>query len=48
MPYKSKAQMKFFHANPKMARFVDEWDKATKNPKKLPMRVKKVKKSKKK
>ena len=46
-PYKSLAQEGFFHTNPKMAKYVKEWDKASKG-KHLPKRVKKVKKSKKK
>ena len=44
MPYKSKAQMAFFHANKKKleAQGVDvsEWDKSSKG-KKLPKKVKK-------
>ncbi len=43
MPYKSKAQMKKFHSDPKLKKYAPEWDKATKNPKKLPNKVKKHK-----
>lgn len=46
MPYKSKAQAAFFHANKakleKQGVNVAEWDKATKG-KKLPRKVKKSK-----
>ena len=52
MPYKSKAQAAYFHIHKreleKQGVNVSEWDKATKNFKKLPKHVKKVKKSKKK
>ena len=48
MPYKSKAQMRYFHANrKKLARQgvdVDEWDKKSKR-RKLPERARKSKKS---
>ena len=44
MPYKSQAQRKFFHSNPKMAPYVKEWDKASKG-KKLPKKIKKTKKN---
>lgn len=46
MPYKSKAQEKFFNANRKSLEkqgvSVDEWNKASKG-KKLPKKVKKAK-----
>lgn len=51
MPYKSKAQMKYFNANKKKLKKkgvnVDEWNKSSKG-KKLPSRAKKKKSSKKK
>ena len=43
MPFKSKAQRRKFYSDPKLHRFIPEFEKATKN-KKLPERVKKVKK----
>lgn len=46
MPYKSKAQAAYFHANKKKLEAqgvnVDEWDKSSKG-KKLPKRAKKKK-----
>lgn len=49
MPYVSRAQQAFFHANPRMHKYADEWDAATKAEggfKKLPEHVKKKKKRK--
>lgn len=43
MPYKSKAQQRYFHA--KLPELSEEFDKATKNFKKLPEHVKKKKHS---
>lgn len=47
MPYKSKAQRGYFHANPEKVggkKVVEEWDKASKG-KKLPGKAPKAKKS---
>ena len=39
MPYASKAQMRHFHADPKLQKVAPEWDKATPHPSKLPERL---------
>jgi len=46
MPYRSKAQMRKFHSDPKLRKYAAEWDAATPNPKKLPERAKPKRKAK--
>lgn len=47
MPYKSKAQQKKFHADPKLKKLAPHWDEETKKTKKgfkgLPNKVRKKK-----
>lgn len=44
MPFKSQAQRRKFHADPKLRKYAAEFEKATPKGKKLPKRVKPKKK----
>lgn len=44
MPFKSKAQRRKFYSDPKLRRYIPEFESSTPKNKKLPERIKKNKK----